>query len=226
MNGPAPIYDFHTHSFYSDGALLPVELVRRAVVNGYRAIAITDHVGPGNCEEVLRKITQDCELCRRHWDILAIPGVELTHLPVGAIALVARAAREAGGQIVVVHGETLVEPVEPGTNAAALSSPDVDVLAHPGLITLAEARLAAERGIYLEISARKGHSLSNGHVARIARQAGAKLLVNTDSHEPGDLLRPGWARQVALGAGLEEAEIEPILQRHPLLLLEKLGITL
>ena len=35
---------------------------------------------------------------------------------------------------VVVHGETLVEPVEPGTNRAAVSCPEVDILAHPGCL--------------------------------------------------------------------------------------------
>jgi len=29
-----PLYDFHMHSFFSDGALLPMELIRRAHVNG------------------------------------------------------------------------------------------------------------------------------------------------------------------------------------------------
>ena len=109
------VYDFHTHTFYSDGSLSPVELIRRAAVRGYRAVALTDHVGLGNCEEVLRQIIRDCDLCRRHWDILAIPGVEITHVPAGAIAEVARTARRAGARIVVVHGETLVEPVEPDT---------------------------------------------------------------------------------------------------------------
>ena len=44
------MYDFHTHTFLSDGVLTPVELIRRAHVAGYRVIAITDHVGPGNLE--------------------------------------------------------------------------------------------------------------------------------------------------------------------------------
>ena len=38
-----PLYDFHAHSFFSDGELLPMELIRRAVVKGYTALAITDH---------------------------------------------------------------------------------------------------------------------------------------------------------------------------------------
>jgi len=215
------VYDFHTHTFHSDGSLSPVELIRRAAVRGYRAVALTDHVGLGNCEEVLRQVIRDCDLCRRHWDILAIPGVEITHVPAGAIAEVARTARRAGARIVVVHGETLVEPVEPGTNLAAVQCRDVDVLAHPGLLTADEARLAAENGVFVEVSARKGHCLGNGRTVQVARAAGAGLLVNSDAHDPGDLLTEAFARQVALGAGLGEDELQAVLVESPELLLRR-----
>ena len=39
----------------------------------------------------------------------------------------------------VLRDQRPVEPVEPGTNLAAASCPDVDVLAHPGLLTAEEA---------------------------------------------------------------------------------------
>ena len=42
------MYDFHTHTFLSDGVLSPIELIRRALVRGYKAMAITDHVS-GQC---------------------------------------------------------------------------------------------------------------------------------------------------------------------------------
>ncbi|MBI4319402.1 MAG: histidinol phosphate phosphatase domain-containing protein, partial [Chloroflexi bacterium] len=107
------VFDFHTHTFLSDGALSPVELIRRAAHNGYAVVAIADHVGTGNCTEVLRQVIRDCKLCSRFWNILAIPAVELTHVPAGAIAEVARLAKEGGARLVLVHGETIVEPVEP-----------------------------------------------------------------------------------------------------------------
>jgi histidinol phosphatase-like PHP family hydrolase len=116
-------------------------------------------------------------------------------------------ARALGAQVIVCHGETLVEPVAPGTNRAALEA-DVDILSHPGLISVEDAQLAARRGICLELSARKGHSLSNGHVARTALAAGAKLVVNSDAHAPGDLVPLELARKVALGAGLSEEQFE------------------
>ena len=217
------MYDFHTHTFLSDGVLSPIELIRRAYVRGYRAMAVTDHVGLGNVEFVLKTLIIDCDQATKRWDILVLPGVEITHVPKDDIDLVARTAKEMGAKLVAVHGETPVEPVEPGTNEAALRSDYVDVLAHPGLITYEEARLAAEKGIYLEVSARKGHSLANGHVVKTAREAGAITVRDSDAHEPDDLLTPDIRHKVAKGAGLNDDEIQALLETNPQKLLAKLG---
>jgi histidinol phosphatase-like PHP family hydrolase len=220
------MYDFHTHTFLSDGVLSPIELIRRALVNGYRAIGVTDHVGVGNLEYVVKTLVKDCAQATQRWDILAIPGVEITHVPKEDIDLVAKTAKKLGAKLVTVHGETIVEPVEYGTNEAALRSRWVDVLAHPGLIQEDHARLAAENGVFLEISARKGHSFTNGHVAKVARSAGATIVLDSDAHEPGDLLTPALTRKVALGAGLSEEEADVLLEKNPQLLLARLGVSL
>jgi histidinol phosphatase-like PHP family hydrolase len=136
-----------------------------------------------------------------------IPGIELTHVPPADIHKLTGAARKLGAKLVVVHGETIVEPVEPGTNAAAIAA-RVDILAHPGLITEQDVRLAAERGVCLEITARRGHSLTNGYVAALARQYGASLVLNTDAHSPGDFISLETALKIARGAGLTESETE------------------
>ena len=217
------MYDFHTHTFLSDGVLSPIELIRRAYVRGYRAMAVTDHVGLGNVEFVLKTLIIDSAQATKRWDILVLPGVEITHVPKDDIDLVARTAKEMGAKLVAVHGETPVEPVEPGTNEAALRSDYVDVLAHPGLITYEEARLAAEKGIYLEVSARKGHSLANGHVVKTAREAGAITVLDSDAHEPDDLLTPDIRHKVAKGSGLNDDEIHALLETNPQKLLAKLG---
>src|SRR5574341_1808948 len=104
--------DFHTHSFLSDGVLAPVELARRAVVAGYDVLAITDHVGPGNLEFVVEQLRRDCAVINRHWSIVALVGVEIRNAPAAAIPDLARQARAAGAQVVAIHGETVVEPVE------------------------------------------------------------------------------------------------------------------
>jgi histidinol phosphatase-like PHP family hydrolase len=101
--------------------------------------------------------------------------------------------------------------VPPGTNRKAIEA-GVDILAHPGLITEEETGLAREKNVVLEISARKGHSLSNGHVARMARKFGAALVLNTDTHSPDDLISRERALRVALGAGLALDEFEKMQQ--------------
>ena len=217
------MYDFHTHTFLSDGVLSPIELIRRAIVVGYETMAITDHVGPGNLEYVLSTLKKDCEMAEERWDIKVFTGVEITHTPIEDIDLLAKEARALGAQVVNVHGETIMEPVVSGTNLAAVSSQYVDILAHPGLITLDEASLAAENGVFLEISGRKGHGLANGHVANIARKTGATLILDSDAHEPDDLMTQEYAEKVAIGSGLNEKEKETILNRSPLTLIHRVN---
>ncbi len=216
------MYDFHTHTFLSDGVLSPIELIRRAVHIGYEVMAITDHVGPGNLEFILTALKKDCELAEKHWDIKVMPGIEITHTPKGDIDRLAKEARRLGADIVNVHGETISEPVEPGTNMAAVSSNNVDILAHPGLITEKEASIAASNKVFLEISARKGHGLANGHVVKTAAMAGAQLILDSAAHEPQDLMTREYANKVAIGAGLSPEQATSLLNTSPLILLKTL----
>jgi putative hydrolase len=205
------VLDLHTHSIFSDGELIPSELVRRAKVAGYRAIAITDHGDQSNVDFVIPRIVKVCHKLSDAYDIKVIPGIELTHVPPIYINEMAKEVRGLGARIVLIHGETIVEPVAPGTNLAALLS-DIDILAHPGLITVEEASLAGEKGIFLEITTRRGHSLTNGHVLKTARQCGAKLILNTDTHSPEDIVSRDRAEQIARGAGMTEAEVAEIFK--------------
>ena len=213
--------DFHTHTCFSDGELVPIELLRRAVAAGYTVIAITEHVGASNLERAIEEAARDCALAESAWPIRALAGVELTHVPAARIAELAAQARAAGAEVVAVHGETPVEPVEPGTNLAAVTCDDVDLLVHPGLLTEEEARLAAQRDIFLEITSRAGHCLGNGRVVAVGRAAGARFLVNSDTHAPGDLLSRAHAERVALGAGLTPEEMSLVLDENPQWLLER-----
>ena len=218
-----PLYDFHSHSFFSDGALLPMELIRRAQFNGYTAMAITDHASASNIEELVEKVARDCALAWDEWGFRVLPGIELTHCPPRAIAGLAARAKRAGAKIVVIHGETLVEPVPPGTNRASVECPDVDILGHPGLLTEEEAALAAQNAVFLEITSRRGHCLGNGNTVVLGRAAGAKFLVNSDTHSPGDLHTEAFARTIALGAGLTPEEADTALFGSPELLLARVG---
>ena len=145
------LYDLHTHSILSDGEMLPIELIRRMAVLGYTTVAITDHVDTSNTTSVI----QSLDLVRESAKIFGVRllcGVEITHVPPSQIAGLAKSAKDSGADIVIVHGETTVEPVAPGTNHAACTCRYVNVLAHPGLITREDAILAAKNGIALEIT--------------------------------------------------------------------------
>jgi histidinol phosphatase-like PHP family hydrolase len=209
--------DFHTHTLLSDGALVPSELARRARVAGYRAIAMTDHVDQSNMKGVLESIIRFTGEFNALSEMRVTPGVELTHIPPGLIARLTGEARALGARIVICHGETLAEPVMPGTNRAAILA-GVDILAHPGLISEEDARLAAERAVHLEITSRKGHSISNGHVARIAQKTGARLIIDSDAHAPGDLIAKKTAEEVLLGAGLDAEGVAQVWKNAEALL--------
>jgi putative hydrolase len=199
------VIDLHVHSTFSDGELIPSEVVSRALHAGYTHLAITDHVDPSNIEIVLDRMVHVCRELAGNVPLQVHPGVEITHVPPVLIAPLVALARRKGARIVIVHGETLVEPVPPGTNIAAIKA-GVDILAHPGLITDGEAKLAKRNRVLLEITARRGHSLANGHVARSAMKWGARLVYNTDSHAPGDFTPWDAALKIIRGAGLSDRE--------------------
>jgi histidinol phosphatase-like PHP family hydrolase len=211
--------DLHTHSFFSDGELVPSELIRRAIAIGYKAIAITDHVDSSNIDLVIPRVVKVLEKIKNYIPIDAVPGAEITHVPPQMIPDLVKEARDLGARIVVVHGETIVEPVAPGTNRAAIEA-DADILAHPGLISEQDLLFAKEKGVTLEITARKGHSLSNGYVAKEAIRFGVPLCINTDAHSPSDLITQDLARKILLASGIEQNRIESIFV-HSKALIEK-----
>ncbi len=216
--------DLHTHTLFSDGVLIPSELIRRFETLGYSAVAITDHADLATLDFNVPRIVQVSEDLNQSQPVRVIPGIEITHAPPSSIGRLVRKARELGAKLVVIHGESIVEPVAPGTNRAGLEA-DIDILAHPGLITPEEVALATEKGIHLEISARAGHSFTNGHVANLAMAAGARLILNSDAHAPRDLMTEDFAQKIVAGAGLSSDSL-PELLSNARQLLEKIGYPL
>jgi histidinol phosphatase-like PHP family hydrolase len=203
--------DLHTHSIFSDGELVPAELIRRAAAMGYEAIAITDHMDQSNIDLIIPRIVNAVNKLKDYVPIKVLPGAEITHVPPPLIPDMVKEARMFGANIVIVHGESIVEPVAEGTNRAAIEA-GADILAHPGLITHDDLLFAKEKGITLEITSRRGHSLSNGYVAKWALELGIPLAINTDSHSPSDLITKEFAKQILLSAGIDGNKINSIFQ--------------
>lgn len=207
--------DLHTHTVFSDGELIPSELVRRAEMKGCRALGITDHVDFTNVEFVIRQVSKVKEL-EDDLEMRILVGVELTHVPPPKMEKLAILARRLGADLVVVHGETPVEPVAPGTNRMALEI-GADILAHPGFISPEEADFARDNSVCLELTARRGHNITNGHVARLAQEAGAKIVVDTDAHSPDDLIDRDRAIGIARGAGLSLERATAVVAHHAII---------
>ena len=207
------MYDLHIHSLLSDGVLLPSEIARRYEEKGYQIIAITDHGDYSNIKTNTQAIIEFCQNWPKDSKIKVLPGVELTHIPLEQFLPLTKFAREAGIKIIIGHGESPVEPVTIGTNRAALLA-DINILAHPGNISAADALLAKEKGVFLEITTRRGHSQGNSHIVEIARKTGANLVIDNDSHKPEDILSPSEVRKIALNAGLNEEEINQIYKNE------------
>jgi histidinol phosphatase-like PHP family hydrolase len=204
------MYDLHTHSLLSDGELLPSELARRYEAKGFKAIAITDHVDFSNIKIVVPALVEFC----KNWPknrIKVIPGIELTHIPLEHFKPLISYARKNGIKIIVAHGETTTEPVIAKTNKIAIGS-GIDILAHPGRISREDVKFAKRKNVFLEITCRRGHRNTNTHVARLAMQLGAKLMINSDSHCPADIKGFSEFRRFGLKAGLNQTYLEKVLQ--------------
>ncbi|HKZ57021.1 MAG TPA: PHP domain-containing protein, partial [Thermodesulfovibrionales bacterium] len=71
---------------------------------------------------------------------------------------------------------------------------------------------AKDKGVTLEITSRKGHSLSNGYVAKEAMKFGVPLCINTDAHSPSDLITKEMAVRILYASGIEGNRIDLIFE--------------
>lgn len=222
MKALGPRIDFHVHSIFSDGALLPCALAYEAAHRKHLAIAITDHVDASNLEEVVFALTKFVKETGKLLPVKVLPGVELSYLPPKLIEKYAIQARDLGAKVVIVHGESPAEPVPQGTNHEAVKLKGlIDILAHPGWISEEDTLLAKVNDVYLELSAKPGHRQGNGHVAKMAKEFKTKLLVNTDTHSEKDFISQNQALQVALDAGLSHEEAVKTVRDNAMELLKR-----
>lgn len=219
---PSVRYDFHSHTFLTDGSTSATDMWHNALAKGHRALAVTDHLYGEDPGPMMARLLQEQKAFETE-GITTLVGVELSMISPRRIADHAKAARKAGAEIVIVHGETPMEPVPAGTNRAAIMSNAIDVLAHPGFLTEEDAELAKAHEVALELTPRRGHSWGNGVVAKTALATGADLVVDSDAHDPEQLIRYEQARKVALGAGVPVSHVQRVLSESPLKLLKRCG---
>ncbi len=211
------LIDLHTHTFFSDGILSPAELVYRCKVNDLKAVALTDHVDYSNIEQVINGALKACSELTERYDIEVVAGVELTYIPPSDIGRMTEKARKLGAEIVIVHGETTAENVPAGTNISAIRA-CCDILAHPGFLEPLHAKEAAERDVFIELTTRPGHRDGNLQVSTEAIKNNCRLILNTDSHSPQDVLDIQKVCAVLDQCGLEKDYYSKMLKNSELLI--------
>ncbi|MBC2695041.1 MAG: PHP domain-containing protein, partial [Desulfobacteraceae bacterium] len=68
--------DLHTHTIFSDGVLIPSELVRRAEFIGLKGIGLTDHGDFSNIDFIVPRIVAIAEKLNSVLSIKVVPGIE------------------------------------------------------------------------------------------------------------------------------------------------------
>src|SRR6516225_1689090 len=77
--------ELHAHTTWSDGALSVPELVDLYGRAGFDVLAVTDHTVPGACVQegdfagYLAEVEAEAERARSLYDLVVIPGLELTY---------------------------------------------------------------------------------------------------------------------------------------------------
>ena len=213
--------DLHTHTEWSDGDNTVAEMVEAAAERGYDYHCVSDHSagagmvgGVGLDDDEIREQMAAVAEARDAADIEVFHGVEANVDAEGGLDVGDDVLADLDVVVASPHS-ALGQDREAATDrlVAAVEHPSVDVLGHPtgrmihrrpgldpDLSRVAEA--AAASGTALEVNASPYRLDLRGEAVRVAVEAGATVVVNTDAHRPAELdyvrygvhtARRGWA---------------------------------
>ncbi|MCW2276766.1 DNA polymerase/3'-5' exonuclease PolX [Heliophilum fasciatum] len=223
--------DLHMHTGWSDGVSTLEEMIQAGREQGYEYMAITDHsralsVARGLSEA---KLQEQRRLIRqysgRDKTMTVLAGIEMDILPDARLDYPDELLEGMDLVIASVHTHLRQERSKIHQRIeTALKNPHVDILAHPTgrLIGHREPfdvdvewmlELAAKTGTALEINSTPDRlDLAPAH-ARMARELGIPIVINTDAHDRSRLGDIRYGVTQARRAGLEA---EDVLNTRPL----------
>lgn len=196
--------DLHVHTTASDGTATLAEMAEAARELGHRYLAICDHsqslaIARGLSPERLR---QHVAAIRRldQWEgFRLLAGAEVDILRDGTLDYPDELLAELDVVVASLHSHLRLSEAEQTERLLrAIANPHVDIIGHPfGRVIGRREPVAldfdrileacARTGTALEISASPSRlDLSDRH-ARQAREAGVKLVINTDAHSVREL---------------------------------------
>jgi DNA polymerase (family 10) len=185
--------DLHTHSHWSaDGKNTLAEMVEAAQARGYAYYAVTDHshyLREGRLEAQTKEIEA---LAERVKPLRLLKGIEVNIRADGTLDVPDEVLAERDWVVASIHTAFDRDPT--GRILATMENPHVDVIGHltgrklgrRGPMDVAIERVvekAVETGTLLEINSQPDRlDLRDVH-ARLAGEAGVKIVVSSDAHE-------------------------------------------
>ena len=218
--------DLHMHTVATDGKNTIREMAEAALARGYEYIAVTDHsknLAMTNGLDDERALTHiaairqvNKEMADEGHKIRVFPGIEVDILGAGELDLSDETLAQMDIVIASVHS-LFNQPLEEMTARVlrAIENPHVKILGHPtGRKLLGREgyqidmgrilKAAAAAGVAVEHNANPNRlDLSDLHL-RMAKEAGCKIVINTDAHHTSEFanlkygirqLRRAWLRK-------------------------------
>lgn len=197
--------DLHMHSTWSDGAFTIEEMAEAARAKGYEYIAITDHsksliVAKGLSEEQLIRQRKEIDrLNEKYDDFTILAGIEMDILADGRLDYDDDILAEMDFVIASIHSAFSQKRAKIMDRLkTALSSPHVDLIAHPtgriigrrpGYDVDVEVLidLARETNTALELNANPNRLDLSAKWLEKVQDAGVPLSINTDAHDKENL---------------------------------------
>ncbi|MFN8215449.1 MAG: DNA polymerase/3'-5' exonuclease PolX [Solirubrobacterales bacterium] len=217
--------DLHTHTTLSDGRNSLEEMAAAARERGYAYLAITDHSashGFGNHvtpDRLWARIEEIREWNRGKRGFRLLAGSEINIGLDGSLDYPEDLVAELDWVVASVHTSFSISEAEmTGRVLAAIENPDVHCIGHLtgrligrrepyGIDVEAVAEAAARTGTILEINGNPNRrDLSDRH-ARLAAEAGAPIVLNTDAHGVDTLDNMRYAVATARRAWLTRADV-------------------
>ena len=217
--------DLHIHSEWSDGLIDYKDMVGIAQEKGYEYIAISDHsisnfYGNGlSTERLIQKMGFIKNLRKKFRDINILMGAEIDIRKVDSFDYPPEIIKKLDIAIASLHSSFTHSSMENTSRAvSALEKDYFDFLAHPtGFVFGNRAPIFIDIDRVIETCSKYGKALEinsyymrmdlNEQNARKAKDAGVKLVINTDSHRPGNMDMIELGIDIARRAGLEAEDV-------------------
>lgn len=233
--------ELHCHTTLSDGHNSLPEMVEAARKRGYAYLAVTDHsashgfgndVQPGSLRRRIEEV-RELDAGLKRFRVLA--GSEVNVMPDGSLDYDDDLLAELDWVIASVHTSFRIGPERMTERVLrAIEHPLVDCIGHlTGRLLLKRDpyelnverifAAAAENGTMIEINGNpRRRDLNEGH-ARLAAEAGVRIVLTTDAHRTSTLENMPYAVATARRAWLEADQIAntrswrsfaPLRKRH------------